>query len=117
MVFPGKGRGRVVTVQDLGDKCTLCVAVLMTTPVRLEKRFKEELGWRSTWEDGGRGGACVQIPEMKRVRGLNWGMTSGKRRQVWTLSGDTMESLQTSEQESAPTPCFMTINLQEWSAC
>lgn len=81
-VFPGKGRGCVVTVQDLGDKCTLCVAVLVTTPVQLEKRFKEELGWRSTWEDGGRGGTCVQIPEMKLVRGLSWGMTSGKRLQV-----------------------------------
>lgn len=49
---PGKGSGHVVTVQDLGNKCTLCVAVLMTIPLRLEKRFKEELGWRSTWEDG-----------------------------------------------------------------
>lgn len=54
-----------VDAQDLGNNLTLCVAVLVRTPLRLQKRFKEELGWRSTWEDKrGRKITSVKIPEM-----------------------------------------------------
>lgn len=42
-----------VDAQDLGNNLTLCVAVLVRTLVRLQKRFREELGWRSTWENKG----------------------------------------------------------------
>lgn len=42
---------RGVNVWDLGDKCTVCVAVLVRTPVRFKQSSTGESGGRKTWED------------------------------------------------------------------
>lgn len=49
----GKERthGAPVDVWNLGNKCTVCVAVSMRMPARFKQSFLEEPGGRSAWED------------------------------------------------------------------